>query len=41
LGTWSGLIALIVSWSVGLCSCNERKLQNAWVALNEVVGGYL
>jgi hypothetical protein len=23
LGTWSGLVALIVSWSVGLCSCNE------------------
>jgi hypothetical protein len=33
------MIALIVSWSVGLCSCNEWKLQNAWMALNEVVGG--
>jgi hypothetical protein len=39
VGTWSVLIALIVSWSVGLCSCNEWELQNAWMALNEVVGG--
>jgi hypothetical protein len=28
-----------VSWSVALCSCNEWETQNAWIALNEVVGG--
>jgi hypothetical protein len=39
LGTLSGLIALIVSWSVALCSCNDWETQNAWMALNEVVGG--
>jgi hypothetical protein len=39
LGTWSGLNALIVSWSVGLWSFNEWELQNTWIALNEVVGG--
>jgi hypothetical protein len=39
LGTWSGLIVLIVSWIVGLCSCNEWIFQKAWMALNEVVGG--
>jgi hypothetical protein len=39
LETLSGLIALIMSSSVGLCSCNEWETQNAWMALNEVVGG--
>jgi hypothetical protein len=42
LGTLSGSIALIVSWSGVYCSCIECDVQNAWM-LGVVVdgGGYL
>jgi hypothetical protein len=39
LETWSGLNALNVSLSGWLCSCIEWKVQNAWIPLNEVIGG--
>jgi hypothetical protein len=32
---------LNVSLSGWLCSCIEWEVQNTWMALNEVVGGYL
>jgi hypothetical protein len=41
LETWSGLNALNVSLSGWLCSCIEWEVQNTWMSLNEVVGGYL
>jgi hypothetical protein len=39
LGTLSGSIALIVSWSGGYCSCIECNVQNTWVVGVVVVGG--
>jgi hypothetical protein len=39
LGTLSGLIALIVSWSLNFALAMNEKTQNALMALNEVVGG--
>jgi hypothetical protein len=41
LGTLSGSIALIVSWSGVYCSCIECNVQNAWMLGVVVVGGYL
>jgi hypothetical protein len=40
LGTLSGSIALIVSWSGVYCSCIECDVQNAWMLGVVVVGGY-
>jgi hypothetical protein len=28
-------------WDGCLCSCNECDVQNTWIQLKEVVGGYL
>jgi hypothetical protein len=39
LGTLSGSIALIVSWSGVYCSCIECNVQNAWMLGVVVVGG--
>jgi hypothetical protein len=30
-----------VSWSGVFCSCIECDVQNTWMDMNEVVGGYL
>jgi hypothetical protein len=39
LGTLSGSIALIVSWSEVYCPCIECNVQNAWMLGVVVVGG--
>jgi hypothetical protein len=39
VGTLSGTIALIMSWSGVYCSCIECNVQNAWILGVVVVGG--
>jgi hypothetical protein len=38
---WRGSNLFDVSWSGVFCSCIECNVWNAWMVMNEVVGGYL